>query len=191
MNPTRRARLLAVSLAVPLAILAPLAACGTEGGSGSASEGTSSTTLGTGADLPAECSCLATPCGADLCPVIAASCPTECGVDFAVDEAALTCALEALRDGTPGAIRWSFTPAPASGDEGVIYILADRLAIRGVSSLTQGCGTAEATVHGPLPGPAVYEACLASASQPERFDCARQALAAVGILCVPSDNACD
>lgn len=192
--------------------LGPLAACNVDGDGGSATDATShGTTTGTGSassasggttatpttgggtgdELPAECACLATDCGPSICATLSAGCPDNCPTDFAVDEAALTCALEALRDGTPGSIDWTYSPNGGGTQEwGRISILADRAAIRGRTYDMIICGGADATMRGPLPGPETYEACLAKPSAKERFDCVTAPLAAPDVVCKNGYQSC-
>lgn len=197
--------------------LAILTACSDDGGGSSVTDGTGSGTAtgtggtpattgdattmatddtpatgsSTGDELPAECACLASDCGPSICTMISAGCPDNCPTDFMVDEAAVTCALEALRDGTPGTIDWNYSPNGGGVQEwGRISILADRYAIRGESFDEVICGGAEDTVRGPLRGPEEYAACLANPSAQERFECVRGPLAAVDLVCKPGYESC-
>lgn len=181
-----------------------LFACGGEGdsdGTGtsadSATHATATSTSGpttssTGDALPAGCECLASECGPFLCTVVVeAGCPDQCPTDFTVDEAALTCALTALRDGTPGTVSWHYTPTGGGVEEnGSTSILADRAAIRSDSYSMIICGGQNPTVRGQLFNAEHFDACLADPSAQNRFDCLRGPVSAVDITCVPGSQSC-
>ena len=88
---------------------------------------------------------------------------------------ALTCALTALRDRTPGIIRWSFSDAGGqNSDAGYILIGDDGTAIRrrwGAEDLAYVVSDA---LYGRVPEPSAFEQCLAAGSAELRFDCMRE-----------------
>lgn len=140
---------------------------------------------------PAECTCTGDTCASGPCPVVAGGCPDHCPTGFMVQEADLQCALEALRDGVPGVIAWSYTPNGGGTQEsGSITVLAGRKALRAASVDMGVCGSNEDTVYGDLQGPDFYTACLAEMSPQNRFTCMQAGLLAVEIVCRAGSSSC-
>lgn len=125
-------------------------------------------------------------CGQPLCSTVSGACTTKCfdGTFVLDDAAALTCALEALRDRTPGVVRWSFSENTGQFDDaGYILIRDDGRAVRrswGWQDLSYVAGDA---VLGELRPAAEYDACLAEPDDLMRFDCMRETLAAQEAVC--------
>lgn len=176
-------------------------ACGDGGEPPTTDTDTSTATTTTGASAsssasstgapPAECTCVGDTCESGPCPVVAGGCPQNCPTDFTVQEADLQCALEALRDGTPGVIAWNYTPNGGGVQEyGSITVLAGRKALRAASIDMGVCGGNEDTVYGDLRGPDFYTACLAEASPQDRFSCMQAGLLAVEIVCREGSSSC-
>jgi hypothetical protein len=115
-----------------------------------------------------------------MCPVVTAICPGIpdlylCRADLVFDEPALQCAIEALRDGTPGRIQISeidyqgqFSP----GSDALVHVLEDRMAVR------LGCTFNDAAPPTPgsprvytLADPAYFTACLDEPVPVDRYTC--------------------
>lgn len=97
---------------------------------------------------------------------------------------ALTCALTALRDRTPGLIGWNCGDHQGDmfSDSGYVLIGADGVAIRrhwGAYDLSWTVWRAE---QGALPDPDVFEQCLASGDDATRWECLRNFLMGEPIL---------
>ena len=147
---------------------------------------TTTTTSGTTGPVEGDCPCIldnekgdevALPtCAESLCAVVEVGCGIDCPDFMLQTPEALTCALEALRDRTPGLLRWSFN-VELTNDAGYVWIHDDGSAIRrnwGGQDLTYVVGPAQIVE---LPDSEVYAQCLADASDQARFDCLRQMLA--------------
>jgi len=155
----------------------------------SASEGESSTggesgaegESSTGEPIPEACSCYGD-CGPSLCPSVTAKCDIDCELPPSA-EADLQCALEALRDRTPGRIGWS-GDYPGIGDwSTAVAILSDGTARRD-STMDGGlCVQSGPVTHDTLKEPAYFEGCLAEPDLQERFACARAAFADTLAVC--------
>lgn len=149
----------------------PLAACACMGPEPSATDGCGTETLD--AWVPG---CSLT----QRCPIVTAQCPRPhglytCRAELVFDEPALQCALEALRDGTPGRIqiseidRWGeFSP----NADALVHVLEGRTAVH------LGCTWADvlgATFSSPeahvLASPSYFSACLAETTAPDRYTC--------------------
>lgn len=119
-------------------------------------------------------------CGEELCPTVEfvpwdlfCSIPKGEQVGL-VNPEALTCALTALRDRTPGVVRWDCGgDGGAYQDIGYVLISADGTAIRrdwGWQDLGYSVSNA---LQGALPDPGVFEQCLADGDYATRLDCLR------------------
>jgi hypothetical protein len=113
------------------------------------------------------------------CPVVTAECPRpslySCRVELVFDEPALQCALESLRDGTPGRLQISqlgvgfdFSP----GANTFVHVLDDRRAVQvSCDSLdAQGPVFYTPAAH-VLAEPDYFTACLAEATAGQRYHC--------------------
>lgn len=115
-------------------------------------------------------------CGEDLCAKIQADSPqgTTCYYKnlTVMDDAAVECALTALRDRTPGLLRWACNDDTAQVDEsGYILILADGNAIRRTWGQEDLQLAASDALSGAMPDPSVFTDCLAMATSQERYEC--------------------
>lgn len=120
-------------------------------------------------------------CGESVCPEVMAAEAGDGGsgsLEVSNPEA-LTCALTALRDRTPGIVTWDWSDAIGQfQDDGYILIMADGTAVRrnyGWQDLSYIASDAEL---GPLEAPEHYTECLANASPQAQFDCLTANLAA-------------
>jgi hypothetical protein len=113
-------------------------------------------------------------CGETLCPTIHAVTSFWCHDIKVMNPDALTCALTALRDRTPGLVRWTWEgEGGISGEAGYVLIQADGTAIRrhwGGYDLTYEVSDAR---WGTLPSACALEMCLAAGSEEVRFECVR------------------
>ncbi len=175
---------------------------------GTSTSGTSDNPVTTGGaevttgGAPPECACIVDDpgrqwvdpslptCVGSICPTVVAAfeeaCDTDCNGQAEVDAVALECALVALRDRTPGLIRWSLKITDsAATDDGYVWIREDGGAIwrKWESEGVYFEATAAQLVA--LPASAVYEQCLAELDGRDRFDCLRQSLAG------PENLVCD
>lgn len=115
-------------------------------------------------------------CAAESCAVVTVNCSPDCGEFTLTTPEALTCALEALRDRTPGLLRWSLDAGPTT-DHGYVWIHDDGTAIWrrwGWEGLGFQVSPAQIVA---LPASEVYTQCLGEGSDDARFDCLRQELA--------------
>lgn len=124
-------------------------------------------------------------CGESLCPTVSASCDGYCESPLTVaDPDALTCALTALRDRTPGIVGWSATLYEGQFQaSGYLLIHEDGTAVRrgyGPQDLTY---VAEDAVLGTLQPPEHYDACLTEPDEEARFECLRGELMSQTEVC--------
>jgi len=120
-------------------------------------------------------------CGEALCPVVEAEefdCFPDCGPDggfMLPDPEALVCALTALRDRTPGIVRWhSSENGGQYSINGYVLIRDDGSAVRrfwGAEDLDYVVGDA---LFGTMPEACAFAQCLAASSAMVRFDCLRK-----------------
>jgi hypothetical protein len=124
-------------------------------------------------------------CGEMLCPEAYANCDGSCfetPIEIE-DPGALTCALTALRDRTPGRLRWRLVE-DLKWEWGYLLILEDGRAVR--RSWTQydlGPYDTKDAVLGALSDPEVLDGCMADADDHVRFECLRTALATETAIC--------
>jgi hypothetical protein len=195
-----RARLRACRPLALVAYLSSVAACGPEkadtdtaddpgASSGDASGSTGPTTgdtadASTGEPAPVECACIVdeqqgTPsqptCGESLCDIVDAE---TVGIDLdslvVANPEALDCVLKALRDRTPGIVRWSWTENGGQWtDDGYVLINQDGTGVRrswGAADVSYIVGEAK---FGALPSSATFEQCLGGGGTDyDRFKCA-------------------
>lgn len=128
-------------------------------------------------------------CVDPICPPVVGAyeqfCEGMCVEGVKVDAAALECALVALRDRTPGLIRWHLNiEGDAYVGDGYLWIQSDGSAIwRKWEGKDLGYTVTAAQIV-ELPASATYEQCLAEGDVP-RFECLRQSLAG------PDNFVCD
>ena len=135
-------------------------------------------------DLAPECACVDplegwVTCWSPICPELTGVCHPVAGSDFdcfkgtwTYDETALTCALEAARDGTEGTLPWYLSPdGNYSGNQGYIHILPGRRILRQDRAWSDLAGYAFDTDLWQLRDAAYFEGCLALASPCERMHC--------------------
>jgi hypothetical protein len=124
-------------------------------------------------------------CGDEICPEVSAACDGYCETPLVVSNPdALTCALIALRDRTPGVVRW--TASEYSGqfvDDGYLLIREDGTAVRRNFGLQDLSYIAEDALLGPLKDPGYFDACLAQAEDDARFACLRFGLESQTRVC--------
>jgi len=163
-------------------------------GTDTADTGTTSPTDPTEGALDPACSCLETDsCGPEICKSVGLDCEETCPADQPVDdEAALQCALEALRDRKPGRIGWytreNFGQYAYGTD---VYIQPE-----GDAVVTRGGGADLCSYSGPdarhsLEAPDYFAECLTLASGRERFDCMTDGLLAQLVECAPEQQSCE
>lgn len=168
----------------PLLWLPLLAACSTDAGSA------------TSGDEPlSACACIpddeqanpnrpqdpsAPTCGESPCPLVEGACEA-CAesppLGLTVDDAALECALVALRDRTPGVLSWRWDEDGGWGVyEGYVLVNDDGSAVRREwSQVDLGFEASDAAL-GELPPPERFAACLTDPDPGARFDCLRAEL---------------
>ncbi len=118
-------------------------------------------------------------CGETLCPIVQAKeefdCFPDCGPDgglMLANPEALVCALTALRDRTPGIVRWNWSKFGGQYSyNGYVLIRDDGMAVRrfwGAADLDYVVGDA---LFGTMPEACAFAQCLAASSAMVRFDC--------------------
>ncbi|MEZ4449801.1 MAG: hypothetical protein R3B09_09985 [Nannocystaceae bacterium] len=123
-------------------------------------------------------------CGAALCPDVHAAIDPKTGETTLMDPDALRCALEALRDRTPGILAWHWLGHESSTDDGYVLIRDDGQAVSRRWAEEDLLYEVTDAVLGELPASGVYTACLAEASAELRFDCLREPVLARGsVVC--------
>lgn len=125
-----------------------------------------------------------------ICPRVDGSydgyCEGMCIEGAEIDAAALECALVALRDRTPGLIRWSLgIKGELYAGDGYLWIRDDGSAVWRMWEGKDLDYTVTAAQIVELPASATYEQCLASDDESLRFECLRQSLAG------PDNFVCD
>ncbi|MDC0668626.1 hypothetical protein [Nannocystis radixulma] len=144
------------------------------------------------------CECPESTCVEQLCENFGVSCDDdECAPGHPVDnEDAVQCALEALRDRTPGTIRWYsrvllHDTGNDSGHDTTVRIRPDGSVIVHVISRADRCTIYDPVTANSLPEPAYFEGCLGLATAPERFECLTAAQLDELVECAPMDMVCD
>ena len=110
--------------------------------------------------------------------------------ELAVDEAALTCALEALRDATVGTVHWSSSDLDYPEAHGSVSVLDGGRMIRASVYSQIVCGGADPITLGTLPPASFYQECLDNPDVRARFDCLAAAPAEVEVECAPGYYDC-
>ncbi|MFZ6182196.1 hypothetical protein [Nannocystis pusilla] len=150
----------------------------TTGSSSGSSSSDSSSTAPTTGDFPEgeQCTCGGDPaCNASICEPFVVGCELEpCDPEawWAVDdEAALACAIEALRDRKPGSIEWSRTFGFDTGtaERLIVRIRDDGTALH-LRSFPDHC-TAGPFTHFTIEDAGYFESCLAEPDALARFLC--------------------
>ncbi|EDM80675.1 hypothetical protein PPSIR1_37319 [Plesiocystis pacifica SIR-1] len=174
-NPARTISLIAAFCGMALGPLA-LGACSEEP---AVLEGCECIPVEFGPGEPAQPSCEEA-----LCPTVVASEGSEGSGPFVVDEDALSCALDALAQRTPGWIAWSWTGLEGQyTDLGYVRIRSDGSAVRRDWGQEDLSLVVNAAVFGELSEAASYADCLDEAEAEARFDCMRRELASVSQTC--------
>lgn len=125
-------------------------------------------------------------CGVELCDNVDACIGEGCELpktEFAVDSAALECALMALRDQSPGLLMWSITDLPGYTDFGYLLINDDGSAVRRDSRREDQSTNTDDAILGTPPTSAFYDACLAETDEQVRFECVRAELESFAATC--------
>jgi hypothetical protein len=170
---------------------------GTDGGGGSTgggstsgasttdpTTGASTTDPSTGEAPPADvCGCDGPPCDTWQCDPVELGCEIDESCDPKLwwginDEIYLDCTLEALRDRTPGRLRWSLTLGfdVPTAEEVSVTIRYDGTILRNVES-AQAC-TRGPNTHSTLKDASYFAGCLAEPDARARFLCMREAVLA-------------
>ncbi len=111
-------------------------------------------------------------CGEALCPKVLAVKTMFCRQLMVMNPDALTCALTALRDRTPGVVRWSWEQDGGQfSDGGYVLINADGTAIRRHSAAMDLDFEVFDADWGTMPNACTFEMCLAAGSEELRFEC--------------------
>lgn len=145
-------------------------------------------------DRAPECACVselgALECASSICPVMTGTCVLHeyslC-IGWEYDEAALTCALEALRDGKEGTLSWYYSPNGGYSEvAGYLHILPGRQVIRQDRSREDLNSEVGDTALWALKDAEHFEACLALAGVCERSLCLFAGILSPAIsLCAP------
>jgi hypothetical protein len=146
----------------------------------------------------AGCECAApAACSVALCPTVAydEDIADSGGPDTdgeAELEAALSCALTALRDGKAGRIDWTYTAGSGQIDEyGSFALFGDGSARRSFGGIEDLCEYLSDDVGvGPLRDAKSYEDCLAEPAASTRFGCVRGAVPATLVVCQEGELDC-
>ncbi len=168
--------------------------------SATASGPTTSTTA-TSSDtdgVPAGCACaVPAPCSVPLCSTVAFDQDNldSGGIDTDGDvelEAALTCALAALRDGKPGRIDWTYKVGQGQVEQyGSFELFGDGTARRSFGGIEDLCTYLSDDVSvGPLRDAKVYDDCLTEPETLTRFACVRNAVVTVLDVCQVGELDC-
>jgi hypothetical protein len=106
--------------------------------------------------------------------------------------AAITCALEALRDGKAGRVTWRHVINAGQFDtHGRIEMFGDGTARRSVGGTEDLCMTVPDQIEiGPLQPATFFEGCLAETELGARFDCINAAVATATMLCQEGEYQC-
>lgn len=121
-------------------------------------------------------------CADPICPEAAAvydmECDTGCSDEDDIDTEAVDCALAALRDRSPGLLRWSlgFVNMEAHWYKGYVWIRGDGSAIWREWEAYDLVSTVSSSQVVELPTSEAYAQCLADPDPRNRFDCLRQSL---------------
>lgn len=137
---------------------------------------------------PTECQ------GGSLCPEIVGICPRPnpdlyaCDIEYEYDEQALACALEALRDRTPGKITTE-TENSICGLEGcgsdqteITIVPGERAVVRACTANPITAESSDSTLR-ELSPPAFFDECLALPTTNERYRCMFDGLQSTATLC--------
>lgn len=123
-------------------------------------------------------------CGERICDPLYATDDSPGQPKAVSNPEAVTCALEALRDRSPGIIMWEVSQFEGQyTQEGYIMIHDDGTAVRRSFGYEDLAFSADPAEHGELPAAGDYEACLAETDEAARFDCVTRGLASVSESC--------
>ncbi len=177
----------------PTTTSASTTAATTTAGSTTATPTTDATTT----DPPvAGCECpAAAPCAVPLCPTVAFdgdSFDTGGNDTDSVLEAALACALGALRDGQAGHLAWTYQLNEGQIEQyGSFELFGDGTARRSFGGIEDLCTYLSDDVGvGPLRDAKIYNDCLAEPSLETRFACVREAVPLVTDTCQVGEQDC-
>ncbi|MBZ5708799.1 hypothetical protein [Nannocystis pusilla] len=181
-------------------MLLALCACGPDDGGGTDGALTGSTgstdtdpTETSGDPVDPACSCIAADdCGAPLCQPVGLDCDESClNHQSVTGEDWLKCALEALRDRTPGRIGWyTSTYGGQFSDRSDVYIQTSGEAVVRRSGDADLCSyTGPDSIH-ILAEPAHFAGCLDLVIGRERFDCMTEGLLEQRVACVLEEDHC-
>lgn len=165
-------------------------------GTGTTGTGTTDagTTDPTGGPLDPACSCLETDsCGAKICESVGLVCEQDyCTDDELIvdDEAALQCALEALRDRKPGALGLHITSSVTTSYGTRVYIQSGGDVILQESGGVDLCSYTGPDVLRRLKEPAYFGGCLSLATSEERFACLEDGFDEQLVECRPHSESC-
>lgn len=162
-----------------------VSACGPDRGEGTDTDDPGGTSSGSTTEaLPAGCECAAPECTQELCaPAVYSEDEGNCDTIDTTEEP-LRCVLEALRDRTPGTVRWTDdTNCNQERREVELTIFADGTAWQSESGHEFGYGSAGPIVVGALRPAEDFAACLAS-PEPEQWEsCLRNTLQPEWTVC--------
>jgi hypothetical protein len=124
-------------------------------------------------------------CGEELCPIVNASGSEFEGTNFTLtNPEALECALMALRDRSPGIVRWTWEENGGQfSDTGYILVQPEGTGVHrnwGAEDLAWVVREARA---GELPSAQYYDDCLAEADAEARFRCLRKVVIEEPTIC--------
>lgn len=174
--------------------VAPTGTVSTSTGDSSTTATSTATAASTSEGGPHLCMCDDPDCTSPaLCDTIEAHCDTLCafagwaGVD---NEAALQCALQALRDRTPGVVGWTASTISDGPDneQVTLRILADGTVLRDPQFTTIFCTTYGPDTHNTLKSPDYFTGCLAMPDPGDRFLCMVAATEVELAECTPIQN---
>lgn len=142
----------------------------------------SETETETGADVPEGCECIIDEtseasgpwwptCGEELCDIVNFE-SSESGDFILMNPEALDCALMALRDRSPGVVRWSWNREYGQyTDIGYVLVHPEGTAARRSWGAQDLSWTMDDALAGELPSAQHYDDCLADSSPAVRFGC--------------------
>lgn len=186
-------------LALSLALVLPACTDKDEGGTADTDAGTDTDAAPTtGDDDPPAvgCECAASEaCSVSLCPTLeyTEDETMEPPADSAELASAVTCALEALRDGKTGSISWtSYLYDGQFSTYGRFELFGDGTGRRGTGGSEDLCFyETDMIVVGPLHPTTHFADCLAETDVGTRYDCVVDALASPGSVCQAGEQNCD
>jgi hypothetical protein len=126
-------------------------------------------------------------CGKELCAIVQASegeLENEESGFMLVNPDALECALEALRDRSPGIVRWTWSDEYGQySEDGYILVQPEGTAVHRSWGAQDLSWVAEDARAGELPDAQYYDDCLAQPDAQVRFDCLRDVVIEEPTIC--------